>query len=388
MRQKTDSRAPMRPAISHIALKQSGNLRFRMRSSQAGKPVRTPAIRSLIAVCMFSILGASAIITPVARATVPRSFLKRDLKWFHSEEGQTLVGRVLSHQSTVGSWPKIDTTAEYTADDNRSSGTFDNGATTSEVRFLARAVLATDSESCRQSIERAIAHLLEAQYDIGGWPQRYPPGSSYHRHITFNDNVMVRIMELLRDVADTPDYRFLDASQRTAARHAFDRGIQCILACQVIVNDERTVWCAQHDEISFKPQGARTFELASLSGAESAGILRLLMSVETPDPSVRTAIESGVNWFERAAIEGIKVESYESDRRIVADPGAPRIWARFYDLQTNRPLFAGRNGVPRARLSEIEAERRNGYAWYGNWGESVAAEYHNWRQRQADKPNP
>lgn len=43
------------------------------------------------------------------------------------------------------------------------------------------------------------------------------------------------------------------------------------------------------------------------------------------------------------------------------------IWARFYDLDNNLPLFSGRDGVPNKTLAEIENERRVGYSWYGNW---------------------
>lgn len=336
----------------------------------------------------LSFLGSTSPIIPLAQATVPRSFEKRESEWFRTEDGQTRIARVLAWQTPSGSWPKIDTTAERSANEDRPLGTFDNGATTSEIRFLTQAVLATESEVCRQSMERAIAHLLETQYDSGGWPQRHPPGNSYHRHITFNDNVMVRILELLRDVAYASEYHFIDGGQREAAQEAFDRGIRCILKCQVVVHGRRTVWCAQHDEVTFEPRSARTFELASLSGAESAGILRLLMSIEAPDPAVRNAIESGAKWFEQTAIEGIRVESTGADRHVIADPAAPRLWARFYDLDTNRPLFAGRDGVPRAHLSEIEAERRNGYAWYGTWGESVATEFRTWKQRWAMPSRP
>ena len=64
----------------------------------------------------------------------------------------------------------------------------------------------------------------------------------------------------------------------------------------------------------------------------------------------------------------------------MSDPGAPPLWARF-TIETNRPMFSGRDGVKKYSLAEIERERRNGYAWYGNWGESVAFRHHEWRQK-------
>ena len=66
---------------------------------------------------------------------------------------------------------------------------------------------------------------------------------------------------------------------------------------------------------------------------------------------------------------------------MVADANAKPLWARFYEIETNRPLFSGRDGVPKYHFAEVEAERRNGYAWYGTWGERVAVEYGSWSRK-------
>ncbi len=39
-------------------------------------------------------------------------------------------------------------------------------------------------------------------------------------------------------------------------------------------------------------------------------------------------------------------------------------WARFSEIGTNRPIFAGRDGVVRYSVDEIEKERQDGY---GDW---------------------
>ena len=53
------------------------------------------------------------------------------------------------------------------------------------------------------------------------------------------------------------------------------------------------------------------------------------------------------------------------DKVVVKDPNAPGLWARFYEIGTNRPIFCDRDGVAKHDLSEIGYERRNGYACYG-----------------------
>ena len=330
----------------------------------------------LTLICISVLLALSS-----ANATVPSRYAKQSAEWLRSEVGRRIADNVLTWQSLHGSWPKNRDTASvpFEGKSNDLDGTFDNGATTGELRFLARAFLATNEPRYKQAFIKGLDHILESQYPTGGWPQFYPPGRGYHRHITFNDNSMVRILEFLRDVAESSDYAFLEMDRRTTAKAAFDRGIQCILKCQIVVNGKRTVWCAQHDEVDLRPRPARSYELESLSGAESAGILKLLMSLDNPSAEIKSAIQAGAAWYESAKITGIRIERVQGDRVVVEDPIAAPTWARFYEIKTNRPIFCGRDGVKKYRFSEIEAERRNGYAWYGNWGRDVAKAYDKWK---------
>ncbi len=335
--------------------------------------------------------GLLAAATAGPAAGGPRAYLKQDDAWFAGAEGRRVVGNVLSHQSDHGGWPKnTDTTKRrFTGNRKDLQPTFDNGATTDELRLLARAFRATGEARCREAVVKGIDCILKAQYPTGGWPQRFPPGSGYPRHITFNDNAMVRLMELLREVHRDKTYAFLDAGRRTTAREAFDRGVRCILKCQIRVDGRLTAWCAQHDEKDLRPRPARSYELVSISGSESVGIVRLLMSLERPDPEVVRAVEGAVAWFESARLAGIRVERRTdakapggTDRVVVKDPAAPPLWARFYDIETNRPFFCDRDGIPKRTLAEIGHERRNGYAWYGTWPQRLLEqEVPAWKRR-------
>ena len=331
------------------------------------------------------LLGAAFLLSGFSLiATVPSRYANKPEAWLRSEEGRRIAANVVSWQTPSGDWPKNRDTASkpLTSDDGKVRGTFDNGATTSELRFLVRAFGATQDTQNNRAIQKGIDLILEAQYPTGGWPQYFPPGNGYHQYITFNDNSMVRILELLRDVADSPDYAFLPGEMRDAARRAFAKGIDCIVACQIVVNGKRTVWCAQHDQVDLRPRPARAYELESLSGGESAAVLKLLMSLDHPSDEVRRAIHAGAAWFESAKLTGIRVEKEEGIGRVViADPEAPPVWARFYEIETNRPFFCGRDGVKKYRLSDIEAERRNGYAWYGSWGRDIAKAYEDWLKK-------
>lgn len=328
---------------------------------------------------LISFLMLSAV---QAASAFPEDLLRKPDDWFRAEAGKTAVLNVLSWQAESGSWPKNQDNSEKPfSGKQKETGTFDNGSTTDELRFLARAFGASGDPRCRDAFLKGYDHILEAQYPNGGWPQYFPLSKQYHRHITFNDNSMVRILEFLREAGSDKRYDFIGGARREAAAKAFELGLDCILKCQVIRVGKPTVWCAQHDEVTLKPAMARSYELESLSGSESAGILRFLMSIEKPSPAIIASVKAGVEWFANSKVEGLKIEKIDGVRTAVPDAEAPAMWARFYDLESNRPFFCDRDGVKKWNYNEIGKERRNGYAWYGNWGESVAKAYAKWPHR-------
>ncbi|MDA7936291.1 pectate lyase [Akkermansiaceae bacterium] len=341
---------------------------------------------SLLVFAAFSLLSGTAF----GKA---REYLKKKDSWYSGKEAEVIAGNVLSFQSELGGWPKnIDTTKEkYEGDQSKLRPTYDNGATTDELRFLAKMIRATDEDRYRKAFDQGLEYVMKGQYPNGGWPQYIPLSKGYHRHITFNDYAMVRLLEFVREVASSEDYSFVKKDRREEAEKAFERGISCILKCQIKVGDRLTVWCAQHDEVDLRPQVGRSYELASLSGAESVGITRLLMSLDDPSPEVVRSAEAAIRWFEKSKLSGIRVVKVKDakgpggeNRVVVKDPSAPDLWGRFYDIKTNRPIFVDRDGIPKSSLAEIGYERRNGYAWYGNWPNKVVGKKaKKWRERIA-----
>jgi pectate lyase len=336
-------------------------------------------------------------LSPAAQAASgTRKYLNKPGAWFATDEAKRLAANVLSYQADLGGWPKnIDTTtAPYRGDRKDLRPTFDNDATTDELRFLARMFKATKDGRYRDAVLKGIDYVLKAQYPSGGWPQFYPPPRTYHRYITFNDNAMVRLMEFLRETYTSDLYDFLGAERRKAARRAFDRGVECVLKCQIKVDGKLTAWCAQHDEKDYRPRPGRTFELVSISGGESVGVVRLLMSLEAPSPEVVRAVEGAVAWFESAKIQGIRVVVRRDEKAprgrnkvVVTDAKAPPLWARFNEIGTNRPIFADRDGVAKHDLAAIGYERRNGYRWLGYWPQKLLEqEYPAWKKKQAGRP--
>ena len=233
-----------------------------------------------------------------------------------SAEALRIADNFILYQRDSGGWPKNIDMAKPVSDREKAAilrqkknndSTIDNGATYTQLSFLARVYTAQHQERHRESFLKGLDYLLKAQYPNGGWPQFYPNLNGYYKHITYNDGAMIGVMKLLRDVAAAkPAYAFVDEARRAKAASAVEKGIECILKTQVVVNGRRTVWCAQHDEVTFAPAPARKFELASLSGGESVDIVRFLMSIKDPSPAVVEAIESAVTWFEQSELKGVK----------------------------------------------------------------------------------
>jgi PelA/Pel-15E family pectate lyase len=311
--------------------------------------------------------------------------------WFASPEARRIGENILSWQDRAsGGWPLMNTTAEPNIGDPAAIGPWGTRAalikaTVNEMRFLARLNRAAPDVRYVTAVDRGLGYILGAQYPTGGWPHSWPVlVNDYDRHATFNDDEMVDLMTLLREVGRDPVFTALPAQRRAAARAAFELGIDFILKSQIRVDGRLTAWCAQHDAVTYAPRPARAFEPASISGGESAGVLMLLMSLDAPSPEVVAAIEGGVAWYRASALTGLRVELADGDRVVRPDASAPPIWARFYEIETNRPIFAGRDGVIRYALAEIEQERRAGYGWYVTAGNEVLAHYATWRRARTE----
>jgi pectinesterase len=293
--------------------------------------------------------------------------------WYGSDESKAVAENVLLYQRNVGGWPKNLPMHKPLTDKEKAAilkakdtldAILDNDATTTEMKFLARMYNKTGTEKYSAAFKNGLDYILKAQYDNGGWPMFYPLRKGYYSHITYNDNCVVNIMEMLKDIFNKkPLYLFIETEDVVSrAKKAFDKGIDCILKTQIIVKNEPTVWCAQHNEKTLLPARARSYELPSFSGLESVNIIKLLMQLPDPSPAMIKSVQGAVEWLDAHRIKNTRWESFINkdglkDRRIVSDPKAGDLWARFYDLDTESPYVCDRDGIKKKTLEEIGYER-------------------------------
>lgn len=321
-----------------------------------------------------------------------------------SAKTDPVAENMLLYQRKIGGWPKAvgEVKVDYNRvlspaerastkedDASKNDATIDNNATSKEILYLLKAYKQTQNKAYLLSAQKGIDYILLAQNANGGWPQYYPDSSLYRAAITYNDNAMINVMEVLQDVfTGAKDFDVIDSSYKNKAQVAINKGIDCILKTQITVDGKLTAWAQQYDKNTLKPVMARKFELVGLASSESAAIVAFLMRQKNPSPEIKKAIEAAVIWFDEVKIKGYNFVHIDDPKQpkgkdavIKADPNST-IWARYYEIGTNKPFFSGRNSVKVYSVAEIENERRAGYAWYGIWPQKVLDEaYPKWKKQ-------
>ncbi len=321
---------------------------------------------------------------------------------YRSTEFRYIADNILLFQKSNGGWAKnfdmqakltVEQKAKVIADKNVLNTTFDNGATHSQMSYLAEVYTLLNEEKYKEAFIKGLDFVLSAQYDNGGWPQFYPDTSGYRKYITYNDGAMMGVMKLLYKIKiHDLNYTFVPADYLLKVNEAVEKGINCILNTQIVEDGNTTAWCQQHDNITLKPQNARTFEPAAICNGESSEIVLFLMQIGNPSERIKNSIENAVSWFAESAIYGIRIDEIEAptkkfmyhtssfDKVVVKDPNAQRIWTRFYELVTHVPMFCRRDKKIVYSLAEVERERRTGYSWYTYAPERVLLEYPKWKK--------
>lgn len=123
--------------------------------------------------------------------------------------------------------------------------------------------------------------------------------------------------------------------------------------------------------------------MPSQAASESAGIVLYLMSLHDPSPAIIAAVHAAAAWFEQTQLKGVAFRAAEdgSGRKLVPEPGAGPLWARYYEIGRDRPLFGDRDKSIHDDVAEISQERRNGYSWFGNRPARVLETYPSWAKR-------
>lgn len=270
-----------------------------------------------------------------------------------------IAENIRHYQNSDGGWGKTNNLRDvfspedlqkiytHTFDDDRDRATsdFDNFGTYGHVEYLIEVYLITKDKLFKESIIRGVKYILSDQHKNGSWENKNHPA------ITYNDNVVQGVLKFLNKIIVNKDgkYNFLQEFVNDA-KDAYEKGIECILKTQIIKNGKRGVWAQQHDHETLKPIWARSYEMPAYVSKESVAVVEVLQEYLEQNPNnqrVKYAIDSAIQWFR--------------DNRLPEGN-----WARFYELNTLKPIFCDRDSKITYNIEDLGDNRRYGYGWFSD----------------------
>jgi PelA/Pel-15E family pectate lyase len=299
---------------------------------------------------------------------------------YYLEVARETAMALVAGQLYSGGWdyriefdPRLREQYAYRFDGNESGRrnvtTLDDDTSQAAVRLLMRVDKALDisDKTIHEAALYALAHLVTAQYPNGAWPQRfaeshdeddvslaaasYPATWSrsfgadpYMRHYTLNDDVLKHMVDTMLEAADVYD----EPMYRESAK----RGGDFIVLAQM--PEPQPAWAQQYDA-NMHPAWARKFEPPAVTGGESQGVMLTLLTLSegTGEQRFLEPLPAAIEYFRRSQL---------ADGRL----------ARFYELQTNRPLFFTKD----YQLTYDDSDMPTHYSFKsGNAIDKIAARY-------------
>jgi hypothetical protein len=209
------------------------------------------------------------------------------------------------------------------------NSTFDDDVTSNATRFLLRIYLEKMDPVWKPALDKAINFILESQYPLGGWPQRYPLKYDFNKEghpdytsfYTFNDGVVWENVNFLIQCYQTlGQERLLDPVRR---------GMNFYLISQ----DSSGGW-GQQLNMALETEGARTYEPKALLPGTTFGNAMLLLTFYqyTGDKKFLARIPDAINWLERARLPQNQTGSGSYTH------------STFVEMGTNKPVYVHRKG--------------------------------------------
>jgi PelA/Pel-15E family pectate lyase len=272
----------------------------------------------------------------------------------------------------------------------RNVTTLDDDSTQCAVRFLMRAdrALGFRDRRIHEAVEYALNALLAAQYPNGAWPQGFdqPPDAAlfpvkrakfpeqwsrtwpgpqeYRKFYTFNDNSLATLVNTLLLAAEIYGTGMQDDEQLgRRCRAAAERAGEFILLAQL--PEPQPGWAQQYD-FEMQPAWARRFEPPAVTGGEARSALRTLLVLfgATGREAFLEPVPRALGYYRRSRLP---------DGRL----------ARFYELESNRPLYFTREYV----LTHDDRDVPTHYSFkVADWTDAIEREYEGLRVSTATGP--
>lgn len=210
------------------------------------------------------------------------------------------------------------------------NATFDDAGSSEAMQFLLRLYVEKRDPRWRPALDKAINFVLDSQYPMGGWPQRYPLQHEFVHHgrpdytsyVTFNDDVAgenIKFLVMVHQALGDP-----------RALPAVRRAMDSFLVTQQ--GEPQPAWGLQHTVDDLKPAGARTYEPKAFATHTTANNLAQLMTFYelTGDKKYLARVGEGLDWLEKVKLAAPRPDG--------------RTHPTFIEIGTDRPLYVHRRG--------------------------------------------
>lgn len=181
-----------------------------------------------------------------------------------------------------------------------------NGATTSELKYLAKYITANKPEDSKyqDAFVKGIKYILTTQHDNGGWSMNPGSGSGFNANIEVGNKAMTEILTLLSDIAilNNQDYVFARKAMNVdEIKSAVEKGNDFIVKSQISNNNKKSGWATQYDKSGNVTMG-HTYERESVSSYTTKDVIDYLMTIHNPSQDIKDAVESAYSWLKDVKI--------------------------------------------------------------------------------------
>ena len=181
-----------------------------------------------------------------------------------------------------------------------------NGATTAELKYLAKYITANKPEDSKYQVAfvKGIKYLLTTQRDNGGWSMNPGSESGFNANIEVGNKAMTEVLTLLSDIAilNNQDYVFARKAMNVdEIKSAVEKGNDFIVKSQISNNNKKSGWATQYDKSGNVTMG-HTYERESVSSYTTKDVIDYLMTIHNPSQDIKDAVESAYSWLKDVKI--------------------------------------------------------------------------------------
>lgn len=220
------------------------------------------------------------------------------------------------------------------------NATYDDGGTMLAAKFLLRMYVEKNDPVFRPALDKCIQFVLESQYPVGGWPQRYPlmydhpfkGNKDYSSFITLNDDVIPEATEFLMQC-----YQALGIP---GLKEPVLRAMYLIITLQQ--GAPYAGWADQYFVDDLKPAHGRSYEPRSVNTGTTVAMIRLLMNYYrlTGDTRFLSGIPNAIDFLESVKIPAEDAVKWRRQPRNADEFLVPR----FVHPETGKPQYVHRKG--------------------------------------------